>query len=103
MLAVEGVEPVATPIHHLLEDGSFALTVPVDGMVAGMVVGAGTAGVQAVLEMTDYAPLPLREPVRSLVWIRGRLRRGGRRTRRADARPDRHRRSQSRSAAGQLE
>ena len=23
--------------------------------------------------MTDYAPLPLREPVRSLVWIRGRL------------------------------
>ena len=30
-------------------------------------------GVQAVLELTDYAPLPLREPVRSLVWIRGRL------------------------------
>ena len=27
----------------------------------------------AVLEMTDYAPLPLREPVRSLVWIRGRI------------------------------
>lgn len=74
MVAVEGVEPVASPIHHLLEDGSFAVTVPVDGMVAGMVVGAGTAGVQAVLEMTDYAPLPLREPVRSLVWIRGRLR-----------------------------
>jgi hypothetical protein len=23
--------------------------------------------------MTDYAPLPLREPVRSLIWIRGRL------------------------------
>ena len=38
-----------------------------------MVVAAGAAGVQAVLEMTDYAPLPLREPVRSLVWIRGRL------------------------------
>ena len=38
-----------------------------------MVVAAGNAGVQAVLEMTDYAPLPLREPVRSLVWIRGRL------------------------------
>ena len=26
-----------------------------------------------VLELADYAPLPLREPVRSLVWIRGRL------------------------------
>ena len=42
-------------------------------MLVGQVVAAGTAGVQAVLEMTDYAPLPLREPVRSLVWIRGRL------------------------------
>jgi Protein of unknown function (DUF2470) len=73
MLAVEGFEPTPTPVHHLLDDGSFAITVPVDGVVAGMVVSAGTAGVQAVLEMTDYAPLPLREPVRSLVWIRGQL------------------------------
>jgi Protein of unknown function (DUF2470) len=73
MLAVEGVEPTATPVHHLLDDGSFAITVPDDGVVAGMVTAAGAAGVQAVLEMTDYAPLPLREPVRALVWIRGRL------------------------------
>lgn len=73
MLAVEGLEPAESPVHHLLDDGSFAITVPVDGAVAQMVVSAGAAGVQAVLEMTDYAPLPLREPVRSLVWIRGRL------------------------------
>jgi hypothetical protein len=73
MLAVEGVEPASTPVHHLLGDGSFAITVPSDGILAGMVVAAGAAGVQAVLEMTDYAPLPLREPVRSLVWIRGQL------------------------------
>ena len=73
MLAVEGQEPSATAVHHLLEDGSFAITVPVDGVLAGMVDAAGACGVQAVLEMTDYAPLPLREPVRSLVWIRGRL------------------------------
>ncbi|MCT7661558.1 DUF2470 domain-containing protein [Mycobacterium deserti] len=73
MLAVEGVEPAATPVHHLLDDGSFAITAPVDGVIAGMAIAAGDAGVQAVLEMTDYAPLPLREPVRSLVWIRGRL------------------------------
>jgi uncharacterized protein DUF2470 len=73
MLAIEGVEPTATAVHHLLDDGSFAITVPVGGVVSGMVVAAGAAGVQAVLEMTDYAPLPLREPVRSLVWIRGRL------------------------------
>jgi hypothetical protein len=73
MLAVEGVEPTSTPVHHLLDDGSFAITVPGDGMLADIAVGAGTAGVQAVLEMTDYAPLQLREPVRSLVWISGRL------------------------------
>jgi hypothetical protein len=73
MLAVEGLEPADSPVHHLLDDGSFAITVPMDGAVAQMVVSAGAAGVQAVLEMTDYAPLPLREPVRSLVWIRGRL------------------------------
>jgi Protein of unknown function (DUF2470) len=74
MLAIEGVEPTASAVHHLLDDGSFAITVPIRGAVAGAVVAAETAGVQAVLEMTDYAPLPLREPVRSLVWIRGRVR-----------------------------
>lgn len=73
MLAVEGIEPVASPVHHLLDDGSFAITVPEAGPLPAMVMSSGTAGVQAVLEMTDYAPLPLREPVRSLVWIRGRL------------------------------
>jgi uncharacterized protein DUF2470 len=73
MLAVEGVEPASTPVHHLLDDGSFAITVPCDGILAPMVLATGDAGVQAVLEMTDYAPLPLREPVRSLVWIRGRV------------------------------
>lgn len=73
MLAIEGVEPTASAVHHFLDDGSFAVTVPVDGPVAQVVVAAGPAGAPAVLEMTDYAPLPLREPVRSLVWIRGRV------------------------------
>ncbi|OBH84834.1 DUF2470 domain-containing protein [Mycobacterium scrofulaceum] len=58
-------DPVVTPVHHLLPDGSFALALPsTDDTVAGA---------QAVLELTDYAPLPLREPVRSLVWVRGRV------------------------------
>lgn len=59
MLAVEGVEPAAT--------------IPAYGLLAGMVLSSGSAGIQAMLEMTDYAPLPLREPVRSLVWIQGRV------------------------------
>jgi hypothetical protein len=73
MLAIDGVEPTASAVHHLLDDGSFAITVPGNGVAAGIAVASGTAGVQAVLEMTDYAPLPLRVPVRSLVWIRGRV------------------------------
>jgi hypothetical protein len=67
LLAIEGVdgaEPLTTPLHHLLADGSFAVAIPLD---------CDADGAQAVLELADYAPLPLREPVRSLVWIRGRL------------------------------
>ncbi|OBG55533.1 MULTISPECIES: DUF2470 domain-containing protein [unclassified Mycobacterium] len=70
LLALETVparqDPVVTPVHHLLPDGSFALALPG--------TNDGVAGAQALLELTDYAPLPLREPVRSLVWVRGRLR-----------------------------
>jgi hypothetical protein len=73
ILAVEGVEPEATGVHHLMADGSFAVTVRASGILAAQIVAAGSRGIQAVLELTDYAPLPLREPVRSLVWIRGRL------------------------------
>lgn len=73
MLAVEGLDPVPTPVHHLLADGSLAIVVPADGMLVAIVDAAGTSGVQAVLELTDYAPLPLREPVRALVWVRGRV------------------------------
>ncbi|SOJ58015.1 hypothetical protein MSIMFB_05497 [Mycobacterium simulans] len=69
LLAVESEDPVATPIHHLLFDGSFAVAVPA-ARGAGPVCGS-----QALLELTDYAPLPVREPVRSLVWVRGRLHR----------------------------
>lgn len=75
LLALEGVETESTPVHHLMADGSFAITVPVNSAAAASALSSGVNGAQAVLELTDYAPLPLREPVRSLVWIRGRLQR----------------------------
>jgi hypothetical protein len=43
----------------------FPIQCATDGRVCGSL---------ALLELTDYAPLPLREPVRSLVWVRGGLR-----------------------------
>ncbi|MGH3598150.1 MAG: DUF2470 domain-containing protein [Mycobacterium sp.] len=73
LLALEGAEPFTTPLHHLLDDGSFAVAAPVGGVVAVHMANCGAPGAQAVLELADYAPLPLREPVRSLVWIRGRV------------------------------
>jgi hypothetical protein len=73
LLAVESADPLTTPLHHLLADGSFAVGVPAGGAVAEQLSDCGASGAQTVLELADYAPLPLREPVRSLVWIRGRL------------------------------
>jgi Protein of unknown function (DUF2470) len=70
LLAIEHDDPVTTPVHHLMDDGSVALAVPVErerGLTRPI------SGSQALLELTDYAPLPLREPVRSLVWVRGQL------------------------------
>ena len=75
LLAVDNAEPRTTGLHHLLADGSFAVGVPAGDAVADQLSDCGAAGAQAVLELADYAPLPLREPVRSLVWIRGRLHR----------------------------
>jgi hypothetical protein len=66
LVAIEHRDPVATPVHHLLPDGSFALALPAEHGRVG-------AGQQALLELTDYAPLPVREPVRALVWVRGHL------------------------------
>ncbi|OBJ07607.1 DUF2470 domain-containing protein [Mycobacterium colombiense] len=70
LLAIEHDDPVATPVHHLMDDGSVALAVPVER--AGE-PERPISGAPALLELTDYAPLPLREPVRSLVWVRGHL------------------------------
>jgi hypothetical protein len=72
-LAVERAERAATSVHHLLEDGSFAVTLPAGSAASALVLDSATAGARAVLEFIDYAPVPLRAPVRSLVWITGRL------------------------------
>ncbi|HXO48044.1 MAG TPA: DUF2470 domain-containing protein, partial [Mycobacterium sp.] len=57
LLAVEGAEPVTTPLHHLLADGSFAVGVPLSDAVTAQLSGSDAAGAQAVLELADYAPL----------------------------------------------
>jgi len=73
VLAVAGSDPAVTSLHHLRTDGTAVLATPMDCAAAALTWQAGPGGVPAVLELTDYAPLALREPVRSLVWLRGTL------------------------------
>ncbi len=71
MLALPGTDTVRTPVHHLRSCGDAVITVALDSPAAR--AAAEPNGSPAVLELTDHAPLALREPVRSLVWLRGRV------------------------------
>ncbi|MEV0947106.1 DUF2470 domain-containing protein [Rhodococcus sp. NPDC049939] len=71
VLAVEGSAPTITSVHHLRSRGDVVVAVPNDSPAAMLPRLSGA--VPAVLELTDYSPLALREPVRSLVWLRGNL------------------------------
>ncbi|MDY6808147.1 MAG: DUF2470 domain-containing protein [Actinomycetota bacterium] len=70
-LAVAGAEPTPVNVVHLFESQAFVL-VPTDGD-AVMFTGARSEGLAAMLEITDCAPIDLRERVRSLVWLNGTL------------------------------
>jgi len=58
-------ERVAPLLHHVHPSGSVTVLLPDD------TVGAQPA--TAMIEIVDLAPVPLREPVRGLLWITGRL------------------------------
>ncbi|MGO4205214.1 DUF2470 domain-containing protein [Rhodococcus sp. TAF43] len=73
VLAIAGSDPTETSLHHLRADGTAVLLAPSDSTAIGLAWQAGAGGLPAVLELTDFAPLALREPVRSLVWLRGTL------------------------------
>lgn len=72
LLAVDGAAPVTAPVCQLLADGSVAIVVTAGH--AALTAGGAGEGIPALLELVDHAPLPLRERVRTLVWVRGRLR-----------------------------
>ncbi|MBF6356837.1 DUF2470 domain-containing protein [Nocardia higoensis] len=74
VLALPGIEPTPTSVHHLRRCGDVVIAVPTGSAAAALTANSGPAGTAAVLELTDNAPLPLREPVRALVWLRGVVR-----------------------------
>ncbi|MDI9918601.1 DUF2470 domain-containing protein [Rhodococcus sp. IEGM 1379] len=73
VLAIEGSEPTVTSLHHLRSNGDIVVAVPATSTATALAWSAGNGGLPAVIELTDHAPLALREPVRSLVWLRGTL------------------------------
>jgi hypothetical protein len=67
--------PQATPlVHHVRADGSAVLLLEDDEPVLAAIRASPGGEFAAMLEITDHAPVDLREPVRGLVWITGRLR-----------------------------
>ncbi|MFW0786276.1 DUF2470 domain-containing protein [Gordonia sp. CPCC 206044] len=70
-LAIEGTETTSVNVVHLFESQAFVL-VPTDS--DAMVLTADSPdGLQAMIEVTDCAPIDLRERVRSLIWLNGNL------------------------------
>lgn len=66
-LAAGSGPPEACRVHHLLRDGSVALTVRNDSAV-----GRCTPADPMALELLDHGPVA-GEDVRALVWVRGRM------------------------------
>ncbi len=73
-LAIDGCDPLPTSVHHLLDDGQVAVVVAEDSLPVALAWQAGSAGIPAMLELTDHSPIALRNPVRSLIWLSGTLR-----------------------------
>jgi uncharacterized protein DUF2470 len=69
---VPSADAKVTPIvHHVHGDGTAAVMLPSSHP---LVSAASSGELSAVLELADVAPVPLREPVRGLLWLTGWLR-----------------------------
>ena len=73
MPAATDPERVAPLLHHVHDDGVVSLLLPDEHALVTFVRAAPHHPVTTMVELTDLAPVPLREPVRGLLWITGRL------------------------------
>jgi hypothetical protein len=73
LVGVDQRQRVVPLFHHVHADGTAILLLPDDHPLIGCVRGGPRHGLPAMLELTDTAPVALREPVRGLLWINGWL------------------------------
>jgi hypothetical protein len=66
-------EAVVPHVHHVRADGSAVMLLADGEPVLGHIREADYAGLATMLEITDPAPVDLRQPVRGLMWITGWL------------------------------
>lgn len=74
VLPGRGDARVCPQLHHVADDGSTLLVVPAEDPLVSAAADAPRREVPAMLEITDTAPVALREPVRGLLWITGWVR-----------------------------
>jgi hypothetical protein len=67
-------EPTIPLVHHVHADGSAVLLLDRDEPVFNQVLSAPRDELPVMLELSDRAPVELREPIRGVLWITGWLR-----------------------------
>ncbi|GGS18291.1 DUF2470 domain-containing protein [Actinokineospora fastidiosa] len=67
-------ERITPVLHHVHPDGGVSVLLAADHPVVATAWQAPRGELATMVELTDAAPVPLREPVRGLLWISGWLR-----------------------------
>lgn len=70
--AVDATDRVVPTLHHVPASGAATLQVPADHPLVAATRAAEHLPV--MMELTDTAPVAVRQPVRGLVWVSGRVR-----------------------------
>ncbi|WP_104483405.1 DUF2470 domain-containing protein [Actinokineospora auranticolor] len=70
----ESADRVSPLLHHVHCDGSVSVLLPADHHLVATAWQAPRGEVATMVELADAAPVPLREPIRGLLWITGWLR-----------------------------
>lgn len=74
LVGTGGPAPVVPLVHHVHADGSAVVLLPDESPVLEAIRTSDRGEIPVMLELTDRAPVELREPVRALLWISGWLR-----------------------------